>query len=122
MDDFVNSLNEMNDNVDLKDTMDEYSIEFEQDENNILKDTLTASSYFSYDNLFDYLKNNIIRHQSLSLLYLNIQSLPAKFEKLKNLMASLYDHGIILDAVLLCGGTWWYMVVMNICMHYQDIT
>lgn len=40
--------------------------------------------------------------KSFNTIHINIQSLPAKFEKLKNLLDTFKENGIIIDCLLLC--------------------
>lgn len=99
-----NVLSNMNDRLDLKDTLNEYSVDVEHNlVDNILLDTLWESNYYDIDKLIAYLRPKCTgSKQSLSVMHLNVQSLPSKFEKLKSLLCQLEDHKIKLDVILLC--------------------
>lgn len=61
------------------------------------------SKYFDVDNL-KYLKPAYSKtHTSeITSMHLNIQSLPAKFDKLKDLLSELNEQNITIDLILLC--------------------
>lgn len=59
-----------------------------------------TSDYYSFEDLKD---KSIPNHSfKYNVLHLNIQSLPAKFEKLKNLIHDCDQTGICLDFLLIC--------------------
>jgi exonuclease III len=61
---------------------------------------LNTSNSVYHDDLSQFKLNNT--SYKYSILHLNIQSLPAKFEKLKELIVTLSDKGAKLDFILLC--------------------
>ncbi len=94
MADSVNEMLELNNQLDLKHTLINYSIDDEHNgDDNILLDTLKESNYFETDKAIDYIKGKITNNkENLSVLHLNIQSLPSKFERLKGLLSVLDDQ------------------------------
>jgi len=65
-------------------------------ENLIFPDT----TYVNLDTINSTFKHCI--NPKYSCLHLNIQSLPSKFESLKELLATLYEHNINIDFIMLC--------------------
>ena len=103
MEDTNDVLSVMNCKLDLKNTMNEYSIDDENNVGNVLTDTLIESNYFDLDKLGAHV-HNVCNYgkQVLCVMHLNIRSLSKKFEKLKDLLVSLEDRCVYLDVILLC--------------------
>ena len=79
------------------------------DLNNIIKswsesDESQQNLHSSYYDIEDLTGNLIEPHLQYEYhaMHINIQSLPGKFEKLKNLDVTLHKQGISLDFILLC--------------------
>ena len=90
--------------LDLKKYLEEYAIDTgDGQHNNLLLDTLMESNYYDLEKLINHIKVHRNKNRlSLNILHLNIQSLPSKFERFKDLIAQLEDQDIVLDAILLC--------------------
>lgn len=80
-------------NPDLNDILEETSIDYNISTHHI------ESNYF--DDIKHIKQNNPTSHK-YNILHINIQSLPAKFDKLKELVTSFQEENIQLDFILLC--------------------
>ena len=78
------------------------------DFNDILEDIYTENNATvnahdsTYIDDIQQIKQNENYLHKYNILHINIQSLPAKYDKLKELIASFYKEGIALDFILLC--------------------
>ena len=68
-------------------------------ENNEFHINITNSPYFEVDELSNVVSGKKTQYCAM---HINIQSLPAKIEKLKDLLAELHQKGINVDFLLIC--------------------
>ncbi len=93
----------MNNKLDLKQVLDQYAIGNDNDQDeNFLTNILADSKYYDVEEMITFVKSLHTENQQFKILHLNIQSLSAKFEKLKLLLSHLEEQDIVLDVVLLC--------------------
>ncbi len=93
----------MNDGLDLKLALDQYATETDiGHEDNILANILADSKYYNLDQMTSFVKSLNTKKKQFSILHLNIQSLPAKYDKLKMMLSQLQDQNLVLDVILLC--------------------
>ena len=90
-----NEVLHLRDNIssDLDELIDDIS------ENNEFHINITNSPYFEIDEIPSVVSGNKTQYCAM---HINIQSLPAKFEKLKDLLAQLHQKGINVDFLLIC--------------------
>ena len=90
------------DDLDLNSVMDEHvkdSLSFD----NPLTTLSLNSRYYEIDELIrTYQENNTYGKTSINIIHINIQSLSAKLENLKNLVGTLQENGILLNFILIC--------------------
>jgi len=88
----------------LNECLDEYAKDIDGF-HNPLTELLINSRYRDLDNLIKEMSGNKIstkQHGQFNVMHLNIQSLTAKLDQLKLLLANLLESGIKLDFILLC--------------------
>ena len=90
--------------VDFRDYIQDY--EHEDANDNLLLDNIKTSNYVDIEQMNGYLKSDTCNRLNdvyvCSILHLNIQSLPSKFEKFKLKLSLLEENNIKLDFILLC--------------------
>ncbi len=99
MDDQIQAMN--NNYLDLNTLLQDF-IEGDNDDD-LLTNILMESRYYDVDNLITLCKS--LSGDQVKVMHLNIQSLPAKFDKLLSILTDLEESGIYLDAIRLCE-TW----------------
>ena len=88
---------------DLINMLDNYITDSETNANeDFLLSTSTESKYYESETLTDVLTPHMTKYNNINILHLNIQSLPAKFDKLNHFIAHMDTKGICFDAILLC--------------------
>jgi hypothetical protein len=104
MADTNNHLNYFNNvRLDLKHAIQDYVNDTDNNENDdLLTSTLIESKYYDMESLITYINHERHGNNEIKVLHLNIQSLSAKYEQLKQLVSQLNDLNIYLDAILLC--------------------
>ena len=103
MEDKENNLVDINTTFnDLNIQLTEYMLDSEKDYHDPFMDNLMESKYYDVDQLSNSYYNKENTHKQINVLHLNIQSLPAKFDKLSHLISELYSKHIKFDAILLC--------------------
>ena len=104
MADTNNHLNTFNnDSLDLNQAIQDYTTDTCNNENDdLLTSTLIESKYYDMESLITYMKHGRHENNQIKVMHLNIQSLSAKYEQLKQLVSQLNDEKIYLDAILLC--------------------
>ncbi len=85
---------------DLNDRLNGHMLN-EEDHENPMTSLRVRSLYYDIDGLISNYKVHLTKTK-VKVLHLNIQSLSAKFDKLKLLLSTLGESGIHLDFILLC--------------------
>ena len=99
-----NNLNNINNgNLDLNQVIQDCTSDINNDVNDdLLTSTLIESKYYDMESIITYMNNGIHEDNQIKVLHLNIQSLSAKYEQLKQIVSQLHDQNIYLDAISLC--------------------